>query len=76
MPIFDYRCKECSNLYDILHKGKEVIEDIQCPLCGSTHYTKLISLPGIIAKSTGRPPCDSQRCGMDQSCCGGSCGLN
>jgi putative FmdB family regulatory protein len=76
MPIFDYRCKECSTIYDVLHKGKEIIEDIQCPSCGSFHYTKLISLPGIISKAASAAPCESDHCGMDKPCCGGACGLN
>lgn len=76
MPIFDYRCKECSTLYDVLHKGKEITEDIQCPTCGSFHHTKLMSMPSIITKGTSATHCDTNTCGMDKSCCGGECGLN
>jgi putative FmdB family regulatory protein len=76
MPIFDYRCKECSTLYDVLHKGKEIVEDIQCPSCGSFHYTKLISLPSIITKGVSATYCDTNACGMDKTCCGGQCGFN
>jgi len=76
MPIFDYRCKECNTLYDILHKGKEIIEDIKCPLCGSFQHTKLISLPSIIINGTSSSHCDPHSCGLDTSCCGGGCGLN
>lgn len=76
MPIFDYRCKECSTLYEVLHKGKELREDIRCPSCGSFHSTKLFSLPSIIINGTSASSCDSHSCGMDASCCGGSCGLN
>jgi putative FmdB family regulatory protein len=76
MPIFDYRCEECRTLYDVLHKGKEIIEDIRCPSCGSLHYTKLISLPGIFMKGSSSAQCERDVCGMDKSCCGGACGLN
>ncbi|MGD1046527.1 MAG: zinc ribbon domain-containing protein [Bacteroidota bacterium] len=76
MPIYDYRCNECKTLYDVLHKGKELIEDIQCPSCGSFHYTKLISLPSIITHEASTTHCDTSVCGMDKSCCGGACGLN
>jgi putative FmdB family regulatory protein len=76
MPIFDYRCTECKTHYDVLHKGKEIIEDIQCPTCGSVHYTKLISLPSIVTHGKSSAGCDSHTCEMDKSCCGGACGLN
>ena len=65
MPIFDYRCKKCGTLYDILHKGKEIAEDIQCPSCGSFQYTKLMSLPSIIINGTSSSQCDTHACGMD-----------
>jgi putative FmdB family regulatory protein len=76
MPIFDYRCNECRTLYDVLHKGKEIIEDIQCPSCGSFHYTKLISIPNINIHGASTTHYDPDVCGMDKSCCGDVCGLN
>jgi putative FmdB family regulatory protein len=76
MPIFDYRCNECGAQYDVLHKGKEITEDIRCPSCGSHHYTKLMSLPSIIIHGTSASHCDTHSCGLDTSCCGGVCGLN
>ena len=76
MPIFDYRCKECGALYDVLHKGKEIIADIQCPSCASFHYTKLMSLPSIITHGASAAHCDTDSCGMDKSCYGGACGMN
>jgi putative FmdB family regulatory protein len=70
MPIYDYQCKDCKTLYDVLHKGKEIIEDIQCPLCGSFHYSKLISLPSIVTHRKSAVRCDTNACGMDKPCCG------
>jgi putative FmdB family regulatory protein len=71
MPIYDYRCEECGNVYDVFHKVKEVEEDIICPECESAKHTRLLSAPSI---STGSkqavPPC------ADGGCCPGSCGLN
>ncbi len=75
MPIFDYRCTDCSTIYDILHKGKELNEDILCPTCGSHRYSKLISLPGIISKGTSPVNCSQKGCEMERSCCGDRCML-
>ncbi len=73
MPIYDYRCDACGTTYDILHKGREVLEDVRCPSCGSGQHTRLISAPAI---NTRTSPSDSvPPCG-DASCCGGSCSLN
>jgi putative FmdB family regulatory protein len=76
MPIYDYRCRECGTLYDILHKGRELIEDVRCPKCGSLNHTKLMSLPSIRTGGKSAAGCDSRECEMDNACCGGACGLN
>jgi putative FmdB family regulatory protein len=71
MPIYDYRCDACGMTYDVLHKGREVAEDVRCPSCGSLQHTRLISAPSINVKGAqATPPCG------DSSCCGGSCSLN
>jgi putative FmdB family regulatory protein len=75
MPIFDYRCTRCTTIYDILHKGKELSEDIVCPHCASHQHTKLISLPSIITKGASSAHCDQRVCGMEQSCCSDRCSL-
>jgi putative FmdB family regulatory protein len=75
MPIYDYRCDECSKKYDIYHKVREIVEDNICPHCGSTRHTRLLSAPMVkmgkhSAASMEHPPCG------EGNCCGGSCGLN
>lgn len=79
MPIYDYKCNECGNVYDILHKVRELKDDVICPSCGAMDHTRLISAPSVRmgGKSSPMnfgegdvPPC------ADGGCCGGSCGLN
>lgn len=75
MPVFDYRCKKCNTVFDIFHKGKEIIEDIICPKCGATEYIKLMSAPSI--SFSGAASTDfSSGSSCETGCCGGSCGLN
>jgi putative FmdB family regulatory protein len=76
MPVFDYRCKKCNTNYDILHKGKEIIEDIQCPACGSQLHVKLISAPSIVTKGKSISHCSESACGMEKSYCKEMCGMN
>jgi len=76
MALFEYRCQACNSLFDILHKGQEIIKDIQCPSCGSNHYTKLFSLTSVITKEVSGAHCETNTCGMNPSNCGGRCGFN
>ena len=77
MPVYDYRCTDCSKTYDVFHKGKEIVEDIVCPSCGSTHHKKLMSLPVVsIASTSSKSDFSSAPACESGGCCGGSCGLN
>ena len=78
MPIYDYQCSDCGTTYDVLHKVREVEEDIVCPSCDSRKHVRLISAPsfsmnGKSSDSYSSEPAPSCASG---SCCGGSCGLD
>ena len=75
MPIFDYKCGNCALIYDVYHKGKELVEDIVCPSCGATGHKKLMSAPMVSMGSSSGSESSSASC-EGGSCCGGSCGLN
>jgi len=77
MPVYDYRCAECSATYDIYHKVREVTEDVICPVCGSKSYKKLMSVPTVATHSHGDSPSSSCACDNGGECCGGGpCGMN
>lgn len=73
MPIFEYRCNDCSTKFEILHLSKEKFEDIICPKCHSNNYTKLLS---HIAKpiSEGSDSFDDVGSTNSDYDFGGSCG--
>ena len=81
MPIFEYQCKDCNNVYDVLHKGTEKSEDVFCPDCKSTKHVKLISTFSSVVSSGSSVEggCQSGSCGMPSyggGCANGMCGLN
>jgi len=77
MPVYDYRCSDCNNMYDIYHKTHEVVEDVVCPSCGSVHHKKLMSVPVVSMGSTSTSSDYSTGSSCEPvGCCGGSCGLN
>ncbi|MCZ7556970.1 MAG: zinc ribbon domain-containing protein [Bacteroidia bacterium] len=67
MPIFEYRCNDCANTFDILHKGAENQDLIQCPECHSKNAVKKFS---TFAASVG-----STASSFDAGCATGSCGV-
>lgn len=48
MPMYDYRCGNCSEKFEELVFSSSVPdEEIECPNCHEKKATKLISAPGI-----------------------------
>ena len=80
MPIFEYTCKDCNSDYDILHKSKENLDDVVCPICKSKNHVKLLSAFSSVVTSNSSGGCENGSCGMPPSvrsgCGNGMCGLN
>lgn len=74
MPVFEYRCQDCGQRYDILHIGSERREDVVCPSCQSTHHKKLLSVFNAStdapanSPSAPAPACGNGACGVGGSC--------
>ncbi len=76
MPMYDYLCTDCGAVYDVLHKTREIEEDIICPSCGSTGHRRLIGKPNVALAAGSRASSVPSGCSADGGCCGGSCGLD
>lgn len=44
MPIYEYRCRECSHEFELLVRGSMTPA---CAACGSAELDRLISLPRV-----------------------------
>ena len=51
MPTYEYLCKKCDEVSEVLHGMEETID--RCPLCKSKKITRLISAPGGFAFKGG-----------------------
>jgi len=43
MPIYEYRCQECKNLFEAILTSTETSAEVTCPKCGSSAVKKTIS---------------------------------
>ena len=76
MPIYEYKCKKCNAVSEVLVFTKE--ETLQCKSCGSTELLKLISAHNTVQSSSpahaaeaGGSCCGAPHsCGAPGSCCG------
>lgn len=43
MPIFEYQCKECQEIFESLQLSRNTEEDTECPSCGSETTERVVS---------------------------------
>ena len=76
MPIYDFKCRECGEVSEVLVRNVES-QDIKCPACGGSNTEKLISSSFLIKASQlatggtccGRAErCDSPPCSTGEGC--------
>jgi putative FmdB family regulatory protein len=47
MPTYDYKCKECGKVFEVLHRFSDYDKEIKCPNCGSDKTERIFSAPQI-----------------------------
>jgi putative FmdB family regulatory protein len=76
MPIYDYRCRHCGEVYEVFVQKAESAQT-RCPGCGAEDMEKLLSSFSVTSHTprTGGTTC----CGREERCetppcsSGGSC---
>jgi putative FmdB family regulatory protein len=72
MPIFEYKCRQCGHVMEVLQKGRDA-ETLTCTQCGGSNLQKLLS-GFAVGRASESPACDScsslPTCG---GCMGGVC---
>ena len=53
MPIYEYRCDQCRNLFEVLTTSTSDNADSKCPKCGSSKTQKTISASSFRINSGG-----------------------
>lgn len=60
MPLYDYRCRSCSNVTEVRHGFRETY-DGSCPACGSDELARVFNPAGIVFKGSGFYVTDSRK---------------
>ena len=72
MPIYEYRCEECSSRFELLTRFADRDQRQECPTCSSTRTRVLVSsfaFAGGVESDLGATDFSG-----GGGCCGGSCG--
>lgn len=69
MPIYEFRCLECSQVFELLVMGTEDGAEVACPHCDSRQFERLMSAAGHQVRSGGAGGPSVQH----RACSGGTC---
>jgi putative FmdB family regulatory protein len=47
MPTYDYKCKECGEVFEIFRHFSGLDKEVRCPNCGSEKTERVFSVPQI-----------------------------
>ncbi len=69
MPIYEYKCKKCGNVFETIFYSLQEKRQVPCPACQSPKTARLMSTFGRKARSTaggtagaGRSACTTTSC--------------
>ena len=73
MPIFEFRCLECTNLFEKIFLSSDEKADIECPECRSVSFERVVSKTSyVMGMGTGsggsKPTITSKSCSSGNSC--------
>ena len=71
MPIFEFRCLECSNFFEKIFLGSDERADIECPECSSVSFERVVSKAShVMGMGSGgsKPKITSKSCSSGNSC--------
>ena len=71
MPIYEFRCIKCNEVFEILQMGAEDEMEMKCPHCGSENFQRVLSTASY-AMGEGKGQAKG-RSVQTRECASGSC---
>lgn len=71
MPIFEFRCLECGNLFEKLFANSDEKAEIACPECQSRSFERVISKTSYaigVGPEGKQPKITTKSCGPSNKC--------
>jgi len=67
LPIYEYRCRDCGRVTEILARPDTSPAELRCRHCQGRNLDKMISLPAAVRTGTSSPK-GKTCCGRDERC--------
>jgi len=74
MPIYEYQCQKCEQLFEEMVPHADAADDVRCPHCGAEKVSRLFSLFGVGQAGAGDRAAPGKANGHGCGCGGCTCG--
>ena len=71
MPIYEFRCLACENLFELLILNDDEKVEMRCPACQAEHFERVMSATHYSME--GRSGAKAGVRSQSRTCAGGSC---
>lgn len=71
MPIYEFRCAQCNDCFEVLVLARDEPLEPRCPKCGSEEFERIMSRASVITGAGGEGR-EAATC-RTRSCSAGSC---
>lgn len=75
MPIYEFRCESCQEVFEHLALSQGETLDLRCPACGGESLSRVLSTCAAVVGEGGAPagpagpaPVRNRSCGQGSSC--------
>ncbi len=73
MPIFEFKCTECEEFFEVIVMGSDKEKDINCPKCKSEEFQRVVSKTNYNMGPSGSGGGSQAVHTQERTCSGGSC---
>ncbi len=71
MPLYEFRCLKCQELFEALVMGQNDQKEMKCPHCNSVEFEKVMSTASYAMSGGGSPGTAAKA--QTRTCSSGSC---
>jgi putative FmdB family regulatory protein len=73
MPIFEFKCSECEEFFEVIVMGSDDDSSVNCPKCKSKEFQRVVStINYAMGNSSGNSGSQGVQT-QERQCSGGSC---
>jgi putative FmdB family regulatory protein len=73
MPLYEFKCQQCNEIFELLVMSHEQDVEMKCPHCGAEAFERVLSTTHYAMGGGAGSGTDARPAVQTRTCSGGSC---